>query len=52
MAVNLWHAAWQAGGADALCSRGPTGPMPGADEVPVTALLLAGRGGKVQSAPG
>jgi transposase len=27
-AVNLWHAAWQSGGTDALRSRGPTGPAP------------------------
>jgi hypothetical protein len=27
-AVNLWHAARQAGGAGALRSRGPTGPTP------------------------
>ena len=25
-AVSLWSARWQAGGTDALCSRGPTGP--------------------------
>ena len=27
-AVSLWHAGWQAGGPDALRSRGPTGPTP------------------------
>jgi transposase len=27
-AVRLWHARWQAGGTDALHSRGPTGPAP------------------------
>jgi transposase len=26
--VHCWHAAWQAGGTDALRSRGPTGPTP------------------------
>jgi transposase len=27
-AVSIWHASWKAGGTDALCSRGPTGPTP------------------------
>jgi len=27
-AVNVWHARWQAGGTQALRSRGPTGPTP------------------------
>jgi transposase len=27
-AISLWHARWQAGGTDALRSRGPTGPAP------------------------
>jgi len=45
-AVNRWHAAWQAGGADAL-QPGPDRADAQADQVPVTALLLAGRGGKV-----
>jgi transposase len=27
-AVSVWHARWQAGGADALHSRGPSGPAP------------------------
>ena len=27
-AASGWHAAWQAGGTDALRSRGPTGPTP------------------------
>jgi transposase len=26
--VSEWHARWQAGGSDALLSRGPTGPAP------------------------
>jgi transposase len=26
--VSDWHARWQAGGPDALLSRGPTGPAP------------------------
>ena len=27
-AVSIWHARWQAGGTDALRSRGPSGPAP------------------------
>ena len=27
-AVSVWHGRWQAGGADALRSRGPSGPAP------------------------
>jgi transposase len=27
-AVNVWHARWQAGGTEALRSRGPSGPVP------------------------
>jgi len=27
-AVSVWHTRWQAGGVDALYSRGPSGPAP------------------------
>ena len=27
-AVNVWHTRWQTGGMRALCSRGPSGPVP------------------------
>jgi transposase len=27
-AVSVWHGRWQAGGTDALYSRGPSGPAP------------------------
>jgi transposase len=27
-AVSVWHARFQQGGAEALCSRGPSGPRP------------------------
>jgi transposase len=44
-AVSLWHARWQAGGADALRSRGPTGPTPKVSDAQlerVEQALLAG----------
>jgi transposase len=30
--VSRWHARWQAGGLEALASRGPTGPAPRLDD--------------------
>jgi transposase len=44
-AVSGWHAAWQSGGTDALCSRGPTGPSPRLSDQQLTRVeqaLLAG----------
>jgi transposase len=44
-AVSVWHARWQAGGIDALHSRGPSGPAPRLSDAQLERIeqaLLAG----------
>ena len=43
--VSRWHAQWRAGGADALASRGPTGPDPRLSEAQRAAIDQALRQG-------
>jgi transposase len=43
--VSRWHARWQAGGLEALASRGPTGPTPRRDDQQLAAVDQALRQG-------
>ena len=43
--VSRWHARWQAGGLNALASRGPTGPAPRLDTQQLAAIDQALRAG-------
>jgi transposase len=43
--VSRWHARWQAGGLQALASRGPTGPAPRLDTQQLAAIDQALRQG-------
>src|SRR5918996_1171434 len=43
--VSRWHARWQAGGLEALASRGPTGPTPRLDDQQLAAVDQALRQG-------
>ena len=40
-AVSVWHARWQAGGIDALHSRGPSGPAPRLSEAQLATVERA-----------
>jgi transposase len=46
-AASRWHAAWKAGGANALASRGPTGPMPRLSDAQLVEVEQALRKGAV-----
>jgi transposase len=46
-AVSVWHARWEQGGTEALCSRGPSGPTPRLSDAQLATVekaLLEGAG--------